>query len=236
VTLPTVQQFLAACRADLGKQEYPRGSNHQEFAARAHHANDEPWCLTYLIAEALKTGLRLPYYGAYTPSLAQAFKAQGRYGTTPRVGAFGFVYHPKIGRIAHVFAVEQVLADRYTIGFNGNSNTDGSREGYMVCRVKRSPLNITYGYPVYALTAPVTHPNPYPVPVLGSREYIARGTRKTKAETQYIQWAAGGPAYDDGVWGDKTDDLVGDFQDRHGLRRDYRVGPKTLADLKAVRR
>lgn len=81
-----------------------------------------------------------------------------------------------------------------------------------------------------------THPNPYPVPVLGSREYISRTTKKTATEVKFIQWAAGGPAYDDGDWQSKTDDLVGDFQDRHGLRRDLRVGKDTLAKMVAIRR
>lgn len=238
MTLPTVDQYGAWLRAQLRKTEHPIGSNCQEFASIAHHANCHPWCATLLVAGARRTGLILPSYSAYTPTLASAFKAQGRYGTTPRKGAFGFVYHPKLGRIAHTFWVEAVYSNHYTLGINGNSNDDGSRAGYKVSRVKRSPYHITFGYPRYALssTTSTTHPNPYPVPVLGSRPYISRLTKHTTAEVKYIQWAAGGPAYDDGVWGDLTDKIVGNFQDHYGLRRDYRVGSATLSKLKLIRR
>lgn len=238
MTLPTVQQYGNWLRAQLGKTEHPIGSNCQEFASIAHHANCHPWCATLLVAGARRTGLILPSYSAYTPTLASAFKAQGRYGSTPRVGAFGFVYHPELGRIAHAFWVEAVYSNHYTLGINGNSNDDGSRAGYKVCRVKRSPYHITFGYPRYATstTTSTTHPNPYAVPVLGSRPYISRTSKKTTIETKYIQWAAGGPAYDDGSWGDVTERIVRAFQDHHGLGVDGRVGPATLRAMAAVRR
>jgi len=235
--MTTVEHWLATCRSELNYEEYPRGSNRTKFAAEAGHANGYAWCVTYLVAMAKRSGLHLPYYGAGAQQMADAFKHIGRYGTTPRVGAIGFKYHPELGRIAHAFTVESLLADHYTSGINGNSNTDGSREGYKVCRVKRSPYRITYGYPVF--TAPITttlHANPYAVPVLGSRLYISRDSKKTTSEVKYIQWAAGGPAYDDGVWGDTTEKIVRHFQDIKGLYVDGRVGTKTLTVMKAVRR
>lgn len=238
--MTTRAAFLAACRAELGYHETP--VNRTKFAAQAHHPNGEAWCLTFLVAKARQTGLHLPYYGAFTPSMAQAFKAAGHYGLTPRVGAFGFVYHPELGRIAHAFVVETLLPDRFTIGINGNSNNDGSRNGIMVCRVKRSPYHITYGYPTYSSTATAptatvtTHPNPHPVPVLGSRPYIYRAGHHTAAEVQYIQWAAGGPLYDDGIWGTTTERIVRSFQEHKGLRPDGEVGTRTLTAMRAVRR
>jgi len=234
VTAPTAAQFLARCRPELGYTERP--VNLTKYAAMAGHPNGNAWCITFLVAMAKATGLKLPYYGAYSPAMAQAFKNAGRYGTTPRVGAFGFVYHPELGRIAHGFVVESLLPDRYTIGINGNSNSGGSRTGGMVCRVKRSPYRITYGYPNYALTS-VSHTNPWPVPVLTTaRPYIGQETKKTSAEVKYVQWAAMGPAHDDGVWGPATEEGVRDFQTAHGLKRDGNVGPQTLNVMKTVRR
>lgn len=237
--MTSVSSFLYACRADLGYSESPSGSNCNKFASCAGHKNCEPWCATFLVCKAKRTGLHLPNYSAYTPTLAQGFKDMGRYGRTPRVGAFGFVYHPELGRVAHVFVVEKVLSDGYTIGINGNSNDGGSRTGGKVCRVTRSPLHITYGYPVYSTvsTTPTTAANPWRTPVLtDSRPYISRTSSKTKAEVQWVQWACMGPNHDDGVWGDMTEKYVRLFQSKHGLGVDGRVGPNTLSKMKAVRR
>lgn len=231
MTLPTIAQYLAACRADLGYEE--RYKNLTKFAAQAGHPNGQAWCLTFLVAKAKQTGLHLPSYGAFTPTLAQDFKDAGHYGRTPRVGAFGFVYNHSLGRIAHVFVVEAVKTGGYTIGINGNSNAAGSRTGGMVCRVTRSPQDITFGYPSYASTSAPVY-NPYRVPVLTtSRPYIDQ-KNATDAETNYIQWAVGAKV--DGDWGDITQDKVGDFQDHYGLKRDYRVGPQTLSYMKKVHR
>lgn len=235
--MTTLNQFLAACRVDLGYTESPSGSNCQKFAACAHHANCKAWCATWLVCKARQTGLHLPNYGAYTPTLAQAFKDQGRYGRTPRVGAFGFVYHDELGRIAHVFAVEAVKTGGYTIGLNGNSNDGGSRTGGKVCRVTRSPHNITYGYPLYSTSTVVYNPvvyNPYRAPVLTDSRPFVWQPNATDTDTRFTQWAT--RARVDGNWGPDTQDHLGDFQQAHGLVRDYKIGPQTLAALKAQHR
>jgi len=232
MTVPTVDQFLARCRREIGYTEKP--VNLTKFAAMAGHPDGNAWCITFLVAMAHETGLILPYHGAYSPAMAQAFKNQGRYGTTPRKGAFGFVYHPELGRIAHGFVVESLLPDRYTIGINGNSNSGGSRTGGMVCRVKRSPLRITYGYPKYAIPTTL-HPNPYAVPLLSTgRPYLGVGMKMTANEVKYVQWAVTGTIT--GTWTATLTQLVKGFQDHHGLLVDGKVGKYTLGVMKTIRR
>ncbi len=235
--MPTTATFLAACRAEIGYNETPK--NLTKFAAQAGHPNGNPWCLTFLVAKARQTGLKLPNYGAYTPTMAQAFKDQGRYGKTPRVGAFMFVYYPSMGRIGHVGVVEAVHKDSSgrivaVTCIEGNSSASGSRTGGAVCRVKRSLTNLTFGYPLY--TAPSTaKTNPYAVPVLTtSRPYLAKGVKMTANEIKYVEWAVGTTA--NGTWDDDLTKRVKAFQTAKGLLSDGKVGPKTLTAMKAVRR
>lgn len=234
--MTTVAAFLAACRADLGYQETPK--NLTKFAAQAGHANAQPWCLTYLVAKARRTGLKLPNWGAYTPTMAQAFKNQGRYGRTPRVGAFMFVYYPAMGRIGHCGVVEAVHKDSSgrivaVTCLEGNSSASGSRTGGAVCRVRRSLSNLTFGYPLY--TSVATKANPYAVPRLTTaRPYLAKGVKMTAAEVKYVEWAVGTTS--NGTWDDDLTRRVRAFQSAKGLRVDGRVGKLTLEKMKAVRR
>lgn len=77
--------------------------------------------------------------------------------------------------------------------------------------------------------------NPYTKPVLTTeRPSLSAGTRKTTAETRYVQWAVGAKV--DGSWGARTTAAVKVFQERRGLKKDGKVGPKTLAALATVKR
>lgn len=234
--MTTTAAFLADCRPDIGYNETPK--NLTKFAAQAGHANGQPWCLTYLVAKARRTGLKLPNYGAYTPTMAQAFKNQGRYGTTPRVGAFMFVYYPSMGRIGHCGVVEAVHKDSSgrivaVTCLEGNSSASGSRTGGAVCRVKRSLANLTFGYPVYETA--VRKANPYAVPVLTkARSYLAKGVKMTANEVRYVEWAVGDTT--NGVWDDLLTQRVKAFQKAKGLLIDGRVGVNTLKAIQAVRR
>jgi hypothetical protein len=231
--MTTAAQFLAACRAEIGYNETP--VNLTKYAAMAHHPNGNAWCETFMVAMARKTGLHLPYYGAYTPAMAQAFKSAGHYGKTPRVGAHLFVYHPELGRIAHTGVVEALHSDGTITTIEGNSNASGSRTGGAVCRVHRSLYNLTFGYPAYTLAAPTTHPNPYPVPVLSTaRPYLAYGVKMTASEVKYVQWACG--VTQTGTWTVSLTSTVKTFQTHHGLSDDGKVGPKTLTVMKSIRR
>ena len=230
--MTTVAAMLAAERAEIGYAETP--VNRTKYAAMAGHPNGNAWCETFQVAMAKKVGLHLPYYGAYTPSMAQAFKNIGRHGRTPRVGAMLFVYHPELGRIAHTGIVEAVHADGTITTIEGNSSASGSRTGGAVCRVHRSLTNLTFGYPVY--TAPTTlRANPYAVPVLSrTRPYLAKGVKMTAAEVKYVEWAVGTTT--NGTWDDALTLKVRAFQKAKGLLVDGKVGPNTLKAMQAVRR
>lgn len=152
-----LQDYLRWAAHQVGTQEQPRGSNRQPYAAMAQHTNGFAWCATFQVAAALKTGVTLPP-GANTASCALnevAYKRAGRLSTKPRVGSTFFVFFPSLGRVAHTGVVWKVAGNRvHTI--EGNTNTDGSREGYAVCLRTRPISRATgavgirsYGMPIF---------------------------------------------------------------------------------------
>lgn len=171
--MTTVKEYLAWCAGQVGRQEKPKGSNLQPYASLAHHVNGYAWCASYLVAGARVTGLALPP-GADTASCAlneAAFKRAGRLYTKPQVGDWLFVYFPSLARVAHTGAVVAVDG-AYVRTVEGNSNDDGAREGYEVCRRRRAikrPIGgvgiRSFGRPYYttaAVKAPAKKPAEQP--------------------------------------------------------------------------
>lgn len=157
--MTTADEYLRWCVSQIGMQEKPRGSNIQPYAPKAGHAQGQPWCASFLVAGSVITELALPpgAGSAYTPTMESAFKRAGRLSEKPRRGAFFFLYFPSMSRVAHVGVVTRVSDDGRTIWtVEGNSNSDGSREGYAVVAKKRPAHRTTgqvgvrsYGMPLY---------------------------------------------------------------------------------------
>lgn len=172
--MTTVKEYLAWAAGQVGRQEKPKGSNLQPYAALAGHANGYAWCASFLVAGARVTGLQLPP-GADTASCAlneAAFKRAGRLYTKPQPGDFLFVYFPSLQRAAHTGVVVAVDG-AYVRTVEGNSNDEGAREGYEVCRRRRfirRPIGgvgiRSFGRPLYTATstkAPLKPPAKKPI-------------------------------------------------------------------------
>lgn len=155
--MSALNAYLRWLRGEVGQQERPRGSNRTPYAVTAGHANGYPWCATLLVAGARRVGVQLPA-GADTASTYLneiAFKNAGRLSSKPRVGSIFFVYFPSMQRVAHTGIVWRVEGGRvFTI--EGNTNRDGSREGYEVALkirpASRAPGTVgirSYGMPYY---------------------------------------------------------------------------------------
>jgi len=150
--MATVSQMLAAARSELGYAE--TGGNRTKFAAEAGHPNGAPWCLTFLVALAKRTGLVLPRYDtAYTPTMAQAFRAAGADFRQPQVGDFAFFDWPDSKhRIQHVGLVESFNSTSVVcIEGNTSAGASGSQDNGDVVARRRRPLRYvaTFGRPVY---------------------------------------------------------------------------------------
>lgn len=170
----SVEQFIAACRADVGYVETP--TNRTKFASMAHHANGYAWCHTFLVGEANATGLNLPdgvdgdavpdvvAGTAYTPSGANAWKAAGRWSLTPHPGDWGYIDFPGDGvdRISHVALITAVHPDGTvsTIEGNTSSGVSGSQRNGGMVATRRRLLSLFKGFgrPRYGVAAPPPPP------------------------------------------------------------------------------
>lgn len=257
-TQGTADALLEVAARNLGFVEGPK-NNENPFAAVAGHANFQPWCASFVAACCRRAGVKIPNESAYTPTMANGFKQQGRYFKThPQRGDIVFFFWPNMGRIAHVGIVESVEPDGSIRTIEGNTNGGGSRTGGMVVRLVRKANIDGFGRPEFVKAAPVkaapakaapvkkapakpapaAKTNPYAVPVLTkARPSLRASAKKTVAEVKFVQWAVGftGAAVD-GQWGAQTTQKVKAFQAKHKLVADGEVGPKTLAALKTVKR
>lgn len=224
---PLVGSVVARAVAYEGTRESPVGSNRQPFAAIAGHANGYAWCATFLVAVAKLSGLELPpgCTSAYTPTMEASFKRAGRLSQTPHPGSFGFVYFESMGRVAHVFMVTSV-GDGYVNTIEGNSNTDGSRDGLEVVRHQRPILRSahrtgvrSYGNPLYGSPPPAHRPT--------LTRYLREGNSGTAVVA--LQRKLGIRA--DGAFGPQTDRALRSWQHARHLSADGVVGPSTAHAL-----
>lgn len=158
----TVARFLEVLASQVGYREGP--DNYNKYAAIAGHANNQPWCATFLVAAAELAGVSGVPDSAYTPTQESKYKSLGRLHTVPIVGAQFFVYFPSQGRVGHTGIVTGIApGGRSVYTIEGNSNDDGSREGVEVVRRVRPVLRESgrvgirsYGYPTFVRPATAT--------------------------------------------------------------------------------
>lgn len=136
--LPESMVQLAAYHADVLKvKEEPKGSNSgpwvDAYLGAAGIDFPAPWCasfITYLLKEC---GYKdIPKHPAAVISWAKWAKATKRITTLPQRGDL-FFYLNKDGT-GHIGIVLEVFPDGRMRTIEANSNDDGSREGYEVCR------------------------------------------------------------------------------------------------------
>ncbi len=135
----------------LGITESPRGSN------RGPHIDDflrfvglqpgNPWCTAFVCycvhkaAEELGIQTDFPKT-AWTPTLLAFAKqknilitqAEIAMGVRPQRGWVFMLYYPNLKRVAHSGIVLRTLPAGLVLTIEGNTNNDGSREGYKVAR------------------------------------------------------------------------------------------------------
>ncbi len=141
MTLP--EKSLEIIKSELGKEEIPRGSNWgphvQKYLARVGIGFPAAWCMALMywaFDEAAKSmGVVNPMYRTGGVIL-QWNKSYFKYGKlSPKPGdLFIMDYGKGKGHTGIVEKVEGIWI--YTI--EGNSNDEGSREGFEVCRLRRS--------------------------------------------------------------------------------------------------
>lgn len=242
-----LEAILNVARAEVGYQE---GKGNRTKFGEWYELDGNPWCDMFIAWCAYRAG-QLEVVGryAYTPSHANWFRANNRWGLIPRVGAIVFYKWPGMSRISHVGIVEAVHNDgAYITTIEGNTNPDGSsRTGggvYRVRRNARASYVAGFGYPAYTRDVVVTTP-----PVIGRDPRLndmGNSLRlsedgdfgpKTKARLQEsLNRTGANPSLAiDGDFGPKTKRaLQARLNHTNGpVRVDGDVGPKTIRALQA---
>lgn len=154
--MTTAEQFLDACRAELGYREDPPNSNKTKYAPIAGHANGYAWCATFEVAMAKQAGLELPpgvAETAYTWTALSCWREAKQADPHPQVGAWAYF---EIGN-GHTGVVES-FTDTTVTTIDGNTARDGSNgsdsNGGEVARKTRSRALVAgYGLPAYLVTS-----------------------------------------------------------------------------------
>jgi len=158
----TAAQVTAAALKHVGTVENPPGSNQTVFGV-LYGWNGVPWCDIFVseMGKEASGGYALLGKFAYTPTHANWFASQGRFGSTPIPGAIVF-FDWDGGKdrsgIDHVEVVIRNLGGGMFITVGGNT---GSPEGVHI--VQRSmALVVGFGYPNYngSPTPPYQPPAP----------------------------------------------------------------------------
>jgi hypothetical protein len=224
--MSTAAKVLDLARKELGTREGPNNKN--PYAPKAGHANNQPWCASFVVAMFRAAGMTLPSESAYTPSMANGFRKAGQWGTKPAVGAVVFFQWPSKNRIAHVGIVESVRPDGSIVTIEGNTDRGGSRTGGCVMRVVRRANIAGYGLPKYAAGGATTGGGTatgkpkYP----GVTKQGMENSPVTKAYQERLK-ARGYAVTCDGDHGPKTTAALKDFQQKSKLTADGVGGPKT---------
>lgn len=223
--MTTAARVLTIARDQLGTTEQPPGSNRTKYG-RAFGMDGYPWCamFTWWVFRQAHGNDDLHPEIAWTPGLAQWFREQDRFGSTPRVGAVAFFDFPdSVDRIQHVGIVEAVRndGDIQTIEGNTSPGNSGSQAngGGVYRRTRDRGLVVMYGYPRFTA--------PRPKPTFTLKRTLHEG--HTGGDVRALQDRIG--VKDDGIFGPRTENAVRAYQHRKGLVVDGVVGPKTARSL-----
>lgn len=125
-------------------QEQPIGSNRgpliDQFNRGAGVPLGSPWCASVADWGYKKNGL--PGRGAYSPSWYSAARVIPRDRVRP--GDMALVWFPNKGRWAHVIAIVETVRTKDVVCLEGNTNSQGSREGHGFFRRIRSKSSVTF--------------------------------------------------------------------------------------------
>lgn len=141
-------EWIKIAQSQIGVQEYPKGSNAgkqvEKYLAAVGLGKGYAWCMAFVywcilqvfLARAAKIPLKCT--GGVRD---QYIYCKKWVVATPQAGdIFIIVYANGTG---HAGFVEKVLPNGYIQTIEGNTNADGSREGYAVCRRTRRIKDIT---------------------------------------------------------------------------------------------
>ena len=176
----TVEETLNIARSQIGYTESPAGSNKTKYGVW-FGLNGQPWCAIFQCWVLDQANVPI-IKQAYTPALAQWFKNQNRWSTTPHPGDLVFFDFPGgHTRIEHVGMVESVSNSSIQT-IEGNTAVGNDSNGGAVMRRTRTRNStiIGYGRPAYSSV-----PTPPPNPTVGVTKKVAEDMTVNETEVNY---------------------------------------------------
>jgi hypothetical protein len=138
--------FLAECVRYLGTKEHPVNSNRglrvDYWLDSVGSPLESPWCSAFVFQAGIQSVGRSnwPFVrSGRVQDLVDACKKDGRFTedlSKAGPGDLVVLWYDQLNRFGHVAAIETVTKTVVT-SIDGNSNADGSREGYAVVRKSR---------------------------------------------------------------------------------------------------
>lgn len=223
--MKTASDTLAVARRNLGIVEGK--NNDTPYAAIAGHANNAPWCATFLVACLVKAGVLKPGApSAYCPTFKASMTPVARADLQP--GDVMFIWYTSKGRVAHTGLVESVFPT-YVITIEGNTDEAGGRTGGKVMRKKRAYKDLSFARPAYAPAKPAKTPVRRTDPVLrvGNRGQLVLNIQRALLKH-------GQRVVLDGDFGPATKRAVIAFQKKRGLVADGVCGQATWDALRTA--
>lgn len=148
--LNPVELVLEEAKKYLGLVESPRLSNRATeidfWLKECHVPFGNPWCaafVTGVIRQALGRGSPV-YLNASVQRIvewAESLRTIGVWQDKPEIGDLFVIYFDSLKRFGHVGFVSEIVSDTEFKTVEGNSNSDGSRDGYGVVSNKRKITN-----------------------------------------------------------------------------------------------
>ncbi len=147
-----ILEVLAQAAQDKGVTEIPRGSNRgarvEAMLATTGLGGGYPWCAAAVATwgiEALGKAWPVPHTADCDAMLSWARRKGVLKRSDAQPGDIFLVLNPHNSNDAiHTGIVVQELANGQVLTWEGNTNDDGSREGYKVCQRRRTTSNLVY--------------------------------------------------------------------------------------------
>lgn len=149
-------RVVRVARGEVGTHEGRSGghwNNHQKYSPAVpglEWSQNQAWCATFVSWVAMTAGVAELYPRTASCDVAAAwFRSKGQWSEYPAVGAQVF-----FGSYSDFVHTGLVVAydDTYITTVEGNTNTNGSREGdgvYLKRRARRDSYVVGYGYPAF---------------------------------------------------------------------------------------
>lgn len=165
--MPTVNQILALAQSQVGTTEYPPNSNNVIYNT-AYYGHDVsgssyPWCAVFVWWVFNQFTPCLVKKTASCENLAQWFKDNGKWGSTPHIGdVVFFKFNTNSRWTNHVGIVKEVLeGGAKLITIEGNTSVSSDDNGGAVMERTRTSNIVGFGRPAYNEDVPVDPDDDY---------------------------------------------------------------------------